>query len=270
MDLSKYPLEKLLYVVAGVIPGFVALLIYYVAEPNSFSWFFSLGFLGYRTKLALVVLTAFVIGNSMTRFLSGIFGAFGGAIGGAVGGQPPYALELAPWRDPTWRAALSKVLGRHAPNDTQLFTKWFYDSKLQEIEFLPEANRPLEITKLEIAKLENQRQDGEWARWYRYYHNLILQPPDRDFLFHVQKGLNFNLQTAAVYVLVSSAIVPGIRRWWCILPALLWTLLLLAEEYWSLRSWADSWSTLDKQITYLTELGRSAGTPPSEMQKRLM
>jgi hypothetical protein len=28
MDFSKYPLEKLLYFVAGVVPGFVALLIY--------------------------------------------------------------------------------------------------------------------------------------------------------------------------------------------------------------------------------------------------
>ncbi len=95
MDLSKYPLEKLLYFVAGVIPGFVALLIFHVAAPGSFGWFFSLGFLGYRTKVALVVLTAFVVGNSMTRFLSGFLGAIGGAIGGAVGYKPPQSLEIA-------------------------------------------------------------------------------------------------------------------------------------------------------------------------------
>jgi hypothetical protein len=61
MDLSKYPLEKLLYFVAGVIPGFVALLMFQVAHPGSFNWFFSLGFLGYRTKVVLAVLAMFVV-----------------------------------------------------------------------------------------------------------------------------------------------------------------------------------------------------------------
>ncbi len=256
MDISKYPLEKLLYFIAGVIPGFVALLIYQVAVPNSFTWFFSLGFLGYRTKLAVAVLTAFVIGNSMTRFLVGIMGGIGGALGGAWY-KPPHSFEVAPWRDPSWRAALSRILGGHAPNDSQLFTKWFYDTKLQEIELFPEANRPLARTQLELAKLANQREDGEWARWYHYYHTLVLQPADRDVLFHVQRGLHFNLQAAAVYLLVSAAIVPGIRRWWCVLPAFFWVGLLLIEEIVGLQQWANKWSTLDKQITYLTELSRT-------------
>ena len=130
MDLSKYPLEKLLYFVAGVIPGFVALLIFQLARPGSFNWFFSLGFLGYRTKVVLAVLAMFVVGNSMTRFLSGFFGAIGGAIG-ASGYKPPQSFEIAPWRDARWRTAVSRLLGPDAPRDAVFMTKWFYDFHLE-------------------------------------------------------------------------------------------------------------------------------------------
>jgi hypothetical protein len=47
---DKYPLEKFFYFLAGVIPGFVAILIYHLAVLGSFTWFFQLSFLGYTTK----------------------------------------------------------------------------------------------------------------------------------------------------------------------------------------------------------------------------
>jgi hypothetical protein len=192
----------------------------------------------------------------MTRFLSGILGGIGGAIG-ASAYKSPQEFEIAPWRDPTWRAALSRVLGERTPVDTQLFTKWFYDARMQEIEFLPEGNRPSARMDLEGERLKNQREDAEWARWYQYYHALVLRPAE-DVQFHVQRGLHFNLQTAAVYVLIAAAIVPPLRRWWCLLPSALWAVFLLLEEYEGLRQWGNKWSTLDRQITYLTELGRKA------------
>lgn len=80
MDLSKYPLEKVFYFVAGVIPGFTALLIFQLAVPGAFTWFFTLGFIGYKTKLSLILLVAFVIGNSMTTFLRAIVGMVGGVV----------------------------------------------------------------------------------------------------------------------------------------------------------------------------------------------
>ena len=122
---------------------------------------------------------------------------------------------------------------------------------------LPAANRPLARADLEGARLKNQREDAEWARWYQYYHSLVLRPVE-DVQFHVQRGLHFNLQTAAVYVLISGAIIPQLRRWWCVLPSALWAAFLLLEEYEGLRQWGNKWLTLDKQITYLTELGRKA------------
>src|ERR1700722_18902833 len=43
-DLTKYPIEKLLFFVAGIIPGMAALLIFDSAAPGSFAWFFALSF----------------------------------------------------------------------------------------------------------------------------------------------------------------------------------------------------------------------------------
>src|ERR1019366_7110704 len=110
MDFSKYPLEKLFYFLAGVIPGFVALFIFQLAVPGSFGWFFNLGFLGYRTKLSLILLAAFVVGNTLTTFLSGFLRFIGGAYFGGIVAlrpyRPPRSYVVAPWRDPKWRTVL--------------------------------------------------------------------------------------------------------------------------------------------------------------------
>ena len=157
MDISKLRLDRLLYVIGGVIPGFVALLIYRVAAPNSFAWFLSLGSLGYQTKLGIVLVTALLVGRTLTAFLTVFLGVIGGVIGHRLF-KPPHALSTAPWRDPTWRAALSRVLGE-PPKDTQRWQAWFYEQKLRQIESLPEAQQPLARTRLELERLENEGED---------------------------------------------------------------------------------------------------------------
>src|SRR5258706_15782068 len=66
MDWSKYPLDKVLHYAAGIIPGLVALFVIEVIATGSFARFFNLGFLGYRTKIGLILLLAFVIGNTLS------------------------------------------------------------------------------------------------------------------------------------------------------------------------------------------------------------
>src|SRR5579863_1795028 len=98
MDWSRYPLEKLFSFVAAVIPGFVALLVF----SGSMQQLFALGSLGYRTRVAVVVLVAFVVGFTMTTTLNALLGAIGGSIG-SVSYKPPHTHPIAPWRDPRWR-----------------------------------------------------------------------------------------------------------------------------------------------------------------------
>jgi hypothetical protein len=83
MDWFKYPLEKFIYFVASVIPGFTVLLIIQLSAPGVFEGFFWIGFLGYKTKLSIIVLVAFIIGYSATTLLRALIGGVFGALEGA-------------------------------------------------------------------------------------------------------------------------------------------------------------------------------------------
>ena len=249
MDLSKYPLDKLLYVVgARIVPGVTALLIFGLAGPHSFAWFFSLAFLGYRTKIVIALVVALLIGSSIVRMVSFVLGAIGGAsVQAGISLRMHTTLLLGEIRPGAQRC--SRAL-REPPKDTLLWAAWFWNQKVAAIDSLPEPERPLARTRLELEKLANQAEDAEWFRWYQHYHRLVLAPRDEDFLFHVQRGLHFNLQAAAVYVLVSMWFVPTIRVWWCVLLSCFWTVTLLAEEAVGVRNALNWWFSLDQQITH--------------------
>jgi hypothetical protein len=260
MDLSKYPLEKVFYFVAGIIPGFAALLIFQLAAPGTFTWFFTLGFLGYKTKLALILLVAFVIGNSMASFLRGTLGMIGGVIGGVVSQPyvPPQTQTIAPWRDPRWRTVLKKQLGAQVPNDTRLINDDFFNQRREIINLQPEPQRAAAIHALSQEKLLTEIDDGAWQQWYDHYHRIVLSDPERDFQWYVGHGLAYNLETTAVYVVLSAFVVPAVRHWWSLGPAIFWVLILFSQEYTGMRRYFDPWSTLSEQIGYLDRRNREA------------
>jgi len=208
-------------------------------------------------KLTLIILAAFVIGNSMTRFLYGGFAMVGGVIGSVVGRRPykpPHTVSGAPWRDTRWRVALKKYLGDDAPKDTILISQDLYNLKLQMANQQPPAQIQRAIAEAENEKLSAEIDDLNWSRWYDHFHWLVLTSMERDFAFYVERGLHYNLQTASVYILISACFVPALRHWWVLAPTSLWTLFLLAEEYAGLMQWLNKYSTTSKQITYLSKL----------------
>lgn len=201
MDLSKYPLENLLYFVAGIIPGFVALLIYQVASPGAFAFFFSMGYLGYKTKLAVALLVAFVVGNTMTRFLGVVVNSIEGGIGGYVGGRPykpSHTVSGAPWRDHRWRTALKRHLGSDAPKDTILMSEALYDMKAKAIDLQPSPLRAQALSALNREKLQLEIDDGQWPRWYEHFHGIVLRPPEGDFFWYMQSDASGPACCAAI------------------------------------------------------------------------
>ncbi len=257
MDVTKYPLERFVYFLAGVIPGFVALLIYHLVAPGSFAWFFALSFLGYRTKLSLILLAAFVIGNTLTTFLSSLLGAIGGAYGGAVQAKRPYvpppSFEVAPWRDPRWRLVLKKRLGEDAPNDTQFMTDKVFALRREAIDRVSPAQGTMALAALDLERTTNHIDDSNWARWYDHYHErMAREEVGRDLAAYVREGINFNFETTALYVLVSAMFIPSLRQWWCLTPAFGWLLLFIAQEYRGFVRATDKWQTLTDQIKYLS------------------
>jgi hypothetical protein len=257
MDWSKYPLDKLFYFVAAIIPGLVALLIFQLAVPGSFNWFFALGFLGYRTKLSLIVLVAFVVGNSVTTFLRGSIGAMYGALDAVYARRRPYtppeSYTIAPWRDPRWRTVLMRHLGTRAPKDTTPILPDILETRRKMAELLPSNEQPRALSELNSEKLAADMADLQWEQWYDHYHRIVLRPDDRDSFFHVGYNLRINLEAAALYGLVSAMFVPRLRHWWCILPSCIWVLMLVAEEYSAVQNRNNKWTTLSTQIKYLFE-----------------
>jgi hypothetical protein len=262
MEWSKYPLEKLLYFVAGIIPGFLALMIAQLHNPGLFDWFFAVGFLGYRTKLSLILLASFAIGYSMTTFLRALLGGIGGAVGALVKRpyQSPHTFKVAPWRDPRWRTALANHLGAKVPKDSHPIAADIFETRREMVDYLPKDQQAAAHYALKSERLNAEMDDLQWEQWYDHYHEIVLKPADRDVFQHVRWGLNLNLETAALCVLLSAPVVPRLRHWWCILPACLWLSILLAEEYSGWKQYTNRWSTLSAQIKYLGE------TPPVRPQ----
>lgn len=258
MDLSKYPLEKVFYFVAGIIPGLVALLIFQAATPSTFEWFASLGFLGYKTKIALVLLVAFTIGNTLTAFLTAVRFTLGYWLGAYFAARTPFraahTYETAPWRDRRWRTVLKERLGVNAPSDSLLMTERAFEQRKVLLNLLPTAQLPNALNDLNLEKLKTEIEDGKWAEWYEHYHQVVFEPDERDVTRQIKSGLNLNLEAAGLYTLMGAAVVPEVRHWWCIALASLWVVALIWEDIGEVRSGMNKWTTLTAQIRYLSRL----------------
>lgn len=263
MDISKYPLERVFHLAAGVIPGAVALLIFGVSHPSAFDAFFGSVFLGYRTKLAIVLAVALVIGNTMTAFLQFLVRIVSRGVGTVLGTRlyrPARPDEAAPWRNETWRALLRRQIGVATPRDTQPMSQREYDVQLLVIQLRPESEREAARVALQNQRVDRISDDVEWQRWYERYQDIVLQQSDDDFESYVRTGLRSNLQATALYILLSSAVVCQVRHWWWILPACVWVLLLIDEIYGLFRQLMNRWSMFDRVVMLLS---RSSPTTES-------
>ncbi len=257
MDWSRFPLERLFYFIAGVVPGFVALWIFQLGAPGSFDWFFRQRFLRYNAKLALAVLATLVVGNTITTFLRATLSALGGVVGGVMGRRPlklGYAYDVAPWRDPNWRTALKGYLGAQAPRDTSLMSPAVFEQRSKMAELMPEEQRQAALGAIIIERCDTALEDRRWQEWYDHYHQIILQDAEPTFEWHVQNGFNFNMQATALFVLVSATFVPDLRHWWYVLPACAWLIILVSESYSTFIRYTNKWSTRYEQIKYLSQL----------------
>jgi len=252
MDLSKYPLDKLSSFIAAIIPGSIAILIFALAKPGIFTWFVNLGFLGYNTKLTLILAVAFVIGISMTTCLNALLGGLGGVIVGFTY-KHSFQYDVAPWRDPQWRKLVKEQLGTRSPNDSFMISEFMLNLRRNLISSLPEAQRVQAVNNLNAETIASRTDDANWQQWYDHYHFMIInQSGKEDFVWRVHNALRLNLETSGIYTLISAAVVPSVRHWWCMTFACVWVTLFFVEVYTEWRKAANRWLTLNDQIRYLS------------------
>ena len=258
-DAFKYPVEKLVYFVAGVIPGGVALIIFERADKGAFQWFFGLGSLGYMTKLWLILLTAFLIGHTITTLLSALVNDLGFVLAEQIGSwmaesaKSSFEFEVGPWRSTEWRNAVRQRRGAAAPSDIPLMTIQMMEAKSQIANLLPPDQKSAEQMRILQERTDSILNDMEWHGIYSHYHQQLMEPDDKDVVLHIRGGLEFNFVAAALYVLASALVVRDVRHWWCIAPSLAWVLATLLSIVAKVRRSWNKWSTLQDQITYLSQ-----------------
>ena len=247
MDWSRYPLEKLFSFVAALIPGFTALLI----SGRTADELLYLSSLGYRSRVTVILVIAFVVGFTLTTCLSALLGAIGGVIG-SVTYKAPESYAVAPWRDPTWRELIKKKLGANAPSDTRPISSVILELRQKMINNLPTSQQQPENLRLQQDQLATEADDLAWSVWYDHYHKIAVMPDEKDVFLQVHTGLRFSLQTASLYCLTSALVVPSLRHWWYLAPAVFWVVTLVIESVNSLQKALNKWSSLHDQIKYLT------------------
>jgi hypothetical protein len=171
--------------------------------------------------------------------------------------KAPQTEAIAPWRDLRWRTLLKRQLGAQAPNDINLIPDGIFNQRIEMINLTPEAQRPVALHALNQEKLLTEIDDANWQQWYDHYHRIVLSVTRWDFESHVRYGIIYNLQAAAVYVLISAIFVPNIRHWWTLVPASIWAVIFVFQEYYRSKEYMKAWSTLSEQIRYLDHRNRN-------------
>jgi hypothetical protein len=255
MEISKLPFEKLFGFIAGIIPGAVAIFVYYVANPNGFAAFVENTSLTYSTKIGIALALAFVIGNSLNMFMGAIGAAIGGGFSGANSLKNPVwpnLPETAPWRDLKWRKLAKQYLGEHAPNDTRPMSDNMVQFHQQTFANLDGVQRQAAENQLKSSKLALASDDLDWSQWYFQIDRQRQAQTKFDPLEYVQGSLQGSLQTTAVYLIGSMIFVPNIRNWICISFSVGWLVIMVAKIHVDLKDGSNSWSTWSKQLDFLT------------------
>ncbi len=124
IDFGKFPFEKAIHLVTKFLPGFALLCVYDAKVPGAITSILSLPYLGYATRVWLLIAICFTLGYTLYAFINTVASAAAGAIGALwasfTSGRHPYEYEAAPWRDQTWRAAYISRFGSGAPKNLTL------------------------------------------------------------------------------------------------------------------------------------------------------
>lgn len=240
--------------VAGVIPGGVALAVFLSTRPDLFSKFSSLAALGYKTKVAVVLLIAFVIGNTITALLFALAYPASRKLGSLIaaldidGDDPDLS---AGWRDPVWRSLVRRQLRAASPPDTTYISEKFIELKQNEFEMMPAAQRANAEAELSTEKHKTDEDDERWRRWYNHYQNIVLLERSETLEYNLAIGLHANLMATALCILFSMPFVAELRRWWAIAFAACWLLTLFLTCLNWVPKLRGRFATFSEQQAYL-------------------
>jgi len=253
---SKVSFKKAFPFLASVLPGAALFYLFEIEHPGTLQWLLSISFLGYGSRLSLLLLLFFLIGYSFNRFLAAFLLPVGWVFGRVtrlpVWDRHPYGLANAPWRDQKWRAAYVRRFALDAPQDLALTPDGLDEEMILAISKLqpgeqptPEqAAYPMKILLEAVNRIGN---DQEWKSRYLRLHVAEITKRERGFVEEIGAGLDSNLTIASLIIVVASWFVPELRFWWLLLPAYLWFAESLVVTTQKTLRFFDPTSTLQAQ-----------------------
>lgn len=252
LDVGRIPFSKAFPFLASVLPGFTIIFLYESSHTGTMEQFISMSLLGYKTKLTLIVIVAFLLGYSLNKLLAAVFGAFGGVVGGSSFswlGKDPFNISVAPWRDKRWRAAYARRFEGDAPADLSLTP----DDAGRKLKYEGPDSAELERFAADAFQVVTERvlNDEEWRSRYLRLHLEALTKTGREFADEIGAGLDSNLTISALVLVISSWVMPQVRIWWLLLLAYMWFGQSLLITVYKTTRFFDPWSTFRSQMDFL-------------------
>jgi hypothetical protein len=264
LDFDKIPFEKAFHFLAKMLPGFTVIWIYDNANPGTLMWFQSIQTLGYATKLALLLLSSFLIGHIIATATAALLGAVGGIVGSTnrfcFRDRHPYEDDIAPWRNSEWRAAYRTRNGSVAPEDMKLVPKHVAESLFGNLplpanvvdnHFAAQAEETYNSFLKMTAAYESVINDREWKRIYQQLHWDSILNKRMEFIEEITVGLDSNLALSSMLILAFALFLPKLRLWWLVALSAVCVGTSLIRFASKAYPFVDLWSSLRPQIDSL-------------------
>jgi len=248
---DRLSVEQFSGIIAPVIPGATVLMLLVLHHPNLGTLVLSTTYLGYRTKIFLVIAAAMIAGWTATTAYLGFIGFCEGALGPVIQkwlqtGVP----AVPPWRNKTWRALVTQYLGAAAPEDLDLISEDTLRIQIQTAEYTQDPRERFEeVQRLKNAKGKGDIVDHYWQSWWDtlHYDAITKAHPAAQIALTIES----NLQTASVLILCALPNTPILNQWWLIASCVFWLTMRVLRTYSLLRQTRDPWSSFTKQMDYL-------------------
>jgi hypothetical protein len=208
-------------------------------------------YLGYRTKLSLILGAALIAGWTMTAIYVAIMGGLEGVLSPVLQkylqGETP---QHPPWRNKNWRALAITYLGSAAPKDLDLISDEVLNIWIEAARLIPDPmQQAQEISRVTREQTEAKMVDSYWQSWWDTLHHDVLL--FRDSAAQMTLTLEANLQAASLLLLFAIPSTPVLNHWWVISTCLFWLIMRGLRTYALLRNVRNPWSSFTKQMDYL-------------------
>jgi hypothetical protein len=167
-DLSNISGTAVAQILFPLVPGTVLVLGGAAIRPEIASAWFALPYIGYYTKLAVIVFSAYAVGLFLAMTVIGVIGGAAGFIASLLGNYLRQKWHGDPWNHKLWREVARQFIGEEF---TPILDRPLAGEVLRMMVSSAETIEDMTVRMKEVSSIlgENQKRvvsEFEWAEWY--------------------------------------------------------------------------------------------------------